>query len=80
MFIVTVPMLGAMAAGGAGSPRAANATGAPAAPAPPAATPAADGDAAAKHARRTACLKEAKTKKLVGAPRAAFIKDCIAAH
>jgi hypothetical protein len=82
MFIVIVPMLGAMAASGAEwGPRAANAGGAAAAPpAQPAATPAPDGDAAAKHARRTACLKEAKTKKLVGARKAAFIKDCTAAR
>ena len=33
---------------------------------------------AAKHARRTACLKEAKSKKLIGADRSAFLKDCIA--
>jgi hypothetical protein len=34
-------------------------------------------DAAEKHAKRTACLKEAKTRKLVGAQRNAFVKDCI---
>lgn len=33
---------------------------------------------AAKHARRRACLKEAKVKKLIGADRSAFLKDCIA--
>ncbi|HUE10084.1 MAG TPA: hypothetical protein VMQ54_04065 [Steroidobacteraceae bacterium] len=64
-------------------------TSAPAAPAPtaptaPAATaiPAAgtstDGDAAAKHAKRTACLKDAKAQKLVGAKKTAFVKDCVA--
>jgi psiF repeat len=42
------------------------------------ASPAAN-DAAAKHAKRTACLKDAKTKKLVGAEKSAFLKDCIAA-
>ena len=36
-------------------------------------------DAAAKHTKRTACLKDAKTKKLVGAEKSAFLKDCIAA-
>jgi hypothetical protein len=36
-----------------------------------------DGDAAAKHAKRTACLKNAKAKKLVGAQKTAFVKDCI---
>jgi hypothetical protein len=37
------------------------------------------GDAAAKHAKRTACLKDAKTKKLVGAEKTSFLKSCIAA-
>jgi hypothetical protein len=35
-------------------------------------------DAAARHAKRTACLKEAKAKRLVGADKNSFIKDCIA--
>jgi hypothetical protein len=48
-----------------------------AAPAPPAAAP--SGDAAAKHAKRTACLKDAKAKKLVGADKTSFLKNCIAA-
>ena len=55
----------------------------PAAPAPaPAPAPAAgpmSSDAAAKHAKRTACLKEAKTKKLMGADKTTFLKNCIAA-
>ncbi len=46
-------------------------------PAPPPA-PAA-GDAAAKHAKRTACLQETKARKLVGADKTAFLKNCIAA-
>jgi len=50
----------------AGSPAA----GSPAAP---------PGDAAARHAKRTACLKEAKSKKLVGAEKNAFVKNCAAA-
>jgi hypothetical protein len=42
-------------------------------------TAAAVSDAAAKkHAKRTACLKDAKSKKLVGADKTAFIKNCIA--
>jgi psiF repeat len=45
----------------------------------PTPAPAASGDAAAKHAKRTACLKEAKTKKLVGADKTSFLKSCIAA-
>jgi len=53
----------------------------PAAPAPPpaAATGTPDNDAAAKHAKRTACLKQARAKKLVGAQRTAYVKDCTAA-
>lgn len=50
-------------------------------PAPATAPPplALSGDAAAKHAKRTACLKEAKTKKLVGADKTTFLRTCIAA-
>jgi len=47
------------------------------APVPPSGTP--SGDAAAKHAKRTACLKDAKAKKLVGAEKTAFLKNCTAA-
>jgi|HubBroStandDraft_2_1064218.scaffolds.fasta_scaffold4248136_1 psiF repeat len=47
-------------------------------PATVAATTTANDDAA-KHARRTACLKDAKARKLIGADRSAFLKDCIAA-
>jgi hypothetical protein len=65
-------------------------TPAPAGPAPATAVPAAaksasvtaatpSGDAAAKHAKRTACLKDAKAKKLVGAEKTEFLKNCIAA-
>lgn len=68
------------------TPQAASAPATPAATAPatPAATapgpaPAA-GDAAAKHVKRTACLKEAKTKKLIGAEKTAFLKNCIEAQ
>jgi hypothetical protein len=55
---------------------------APATPVPtsaPAPDPAAS-DAAVRHAKRTACLKEAKAKKLLGAARNSFVKDCLAAH
>jgi hypothetical protein len=34
-------------------------------------------EAAAKHAKRTACIHQARAKKLVGAPKTAFIKGCI---
>lgn len=57
-----------------------------AAPAAPAAAPAAGtvpagagSDDAAKHAKRTNCLKQAKVKKLIGAQKTAFIKDCVGA-
>lgn len=33
--------------------------------------------AAARHAKRTECLKTAKGKKLVGANRDAFVKECL---
>lgn len=65
------------------TPQAAAAPATPvAAPATPvtAASPApVAGDAAAKHVKRTACLKEAKTKKLIGAEKTAFLKNCIEA-
>jgi len=51
----------------------------PARPPPAASGATADNDAAAKHAKRTACLKEARAKKLVGARRTAYVKDCVAA-
>jgi len=47
----------------------------------PPAAPTADGfaaAAAARHAKRTACLKEAKAKKLVGSQKNAYIQDCLA--
>jgi hypothetical protein len=52
----------------------------PAAPAAAVPSPApVAGDAAARHVKRTACLKEAKTKKLIGAQKTAFLKSCIEA-
>jgi hypothetical protein len=61
-----------------GDPAPANPAAAPgpAATAGAAATPS---DAAAKHAKRTACLKDAKAKKLVGADKTSFLNACIAA-
>jgi hypothetical protein len=35
--------------------------------------------AAARHARRVACLKEARDKKLVGAGKNSYVKDCVGA-
>jgi hypothetical protein len=60
-------------------PPAAKTAPTPSSAAPPSAAPP-SGDAAAKHAKRTACLKDAKTKKLVGADKTAFLKSCIAAQ
>jgi len=57
----------------------ATASAAPARPPVAATSTSADNDAAAKHAKRTACLKEARAKKLVGAQKTAYIKDCTAA-
>jgi hypothetical protein len=47
------------------------------APVPTATTSAADNEAAARHARRTACITQARAKKLVGAQKTAYIKGCI---
>ena len=55
------------------------AVAAAAAAAPASASSAAGGDAAAKHAKRTACLQESKAKKLLGADKSAFLKTCIGA-
>ena len=79
---VCVSPFGVAAAGPSGgvaqaaSPKTVPATAAP----PPAVSPDAASDAAARHAKRTACLKQAKAKKLVGAEKNSFIKDCIAAR
>jgi hypothetical protein len=48
---------------------------APAATAPTAAQVA--NEAAARHAKRTICLKEARKHKLIGAEKTGFIKSCI---
>jgi hypothetical protein len=73
-------MLSAVAAGVASTaaPRA-DAASTAAVAGLPSPAPAASGDAAAKHAKRTACLKDAKTKKLVGADKTSFLKSCMAA-
>lgn len=57
---------------GSGTPSAAK-------PAPPSPAAPPSNDAAAKHAKRTACLKTVKTNKLVGAEKTSFLKNCIAA-
>jgi hypothetical protein len=37
----------------------------------------ADNEAAARHAKRTACINQARAKKLVGAQKNAYIKGCV---
>jgi len=80
-FAATPPAPGADVPGAATPGAAVPATVAPPAAktAPPPLSASPSGDAAAKHAKRTACLKDAKTKKLVGADKTAFLKNCIAA-
>ena len=39
----------------------------------------ADNEAAARHAKRTACINQARAKKLVGAQKTAYIKGCVGA-
>jgi len=39
----------------------------------------ADNEAAARHAKRTACINQARAKKLVGAQKTAYIKSCVGA-
>ncbi len=52
----------------------------PAAPATSApAVPLAGSEDAIRHAKRAACRKDARDKKLVGAEKTAYIKDCTAA-
>src|ERR1700733_3031202 len=46
---------------------------------PAAGTGNADNEAAARHAKRTACINQARAKKLVGAQKTAYIKSCIGA-
>lgn len=46
-------------------------------PVPAASSSSADSEAAARHAKRTACIHEARAKKLVGARKTAYIKGCI---
>jgi predicted small lipoprotein YifL len=74
VFLVLLSIAANLAVGSSGPPASppANVT------ASPASAPAAEGDAAAKHAKRTACIKTAKEKKLVGAQKTAFIKECMA--
>jgi hypothetical protein len=71
-----------IAATAGGSPAKTPAPASPSTAAPRPAAPASsiDNDAPARHARRTACLRDAKSKKLVGAQRNAYVKDCVGAR
>ncbi|MGO9037612.1 MAG: PsiF family protein [Steroidobacteraceae bacterium] len=66
----TVPADAQSAAAAAPAPAATPTAGTPAATA-------ADNEAAAKHAKRTACRKKARAQKLVGDEKTTFIKDCV---
>jgi hypothetical protein len=63
----------------ASQPRATVPPAAAPAPAPTAGAASADNEAAARHAKRTACINQARAKKLVGAQKSAYIKGCIGA-
>ena len=72
-FMPVVALLLAVSALPAG--RSWAATTPPSTPAPTSA----DNEAAARHAKRTACINQARAKKLVGAKKTAYIKGCIGA-
>jgi hypothetical protein len=60
------------------SPQTSPVPPAAAAPTVPAPSPTTGSDAADRHAKRTACIKDAKTKKLLGPDKTAYIKNCAA--
>jgi hypothetical protein len=61
------------------APSTATPAAAPATPVSAASSSSADNEAAARHAKRTACIKQARAKKLVGAQKTAYINGCIGA-
>jgi hypothetical protein len=75
LLIALAPLAGSSAVAGppATVPPAASTTP----PAPMGSASGADNDAAERHAKRTACIKQARAKKLVGAHKTAYIKGCI---
>ena len=77
--IADIPATPAPATAAPTAPAPATQAPATAKPSPTAPAAAPSGDAAAKHAKRTACLKEAKARKLVGADKTSFLQGCIAA-
>jgi hypothetical protein len=78
MCLSLLPIGGGFAAAPPAEPPASSASAAakstPAAPAAPTSS-----QAAAKHAKRTICLKDAKTQKLVGAEKTSFLRNCMGA-
>ena len=79
--ICLVPLSAALAYS-PGAPQPVQPAASPPAAPSEAAVPGADGQSAAgeaaRHAQRTACIKEARAKRLVGAARNSYIKECIA--
>jgi hypothetical protein len=69
--------LSALAGSWATEPPAPATPPAPTRPTPAATASNADNEAAARHAKRTACINQARAKKLVGAQKSAYIKGCI---
>jgi len=49
------------------------------APATPPPAPIGDSADAVRHAKRTGCIKEARAKKLIGAQKSQYIRECLAA-
>jgi hypothetical protein len=71
--------LSALAGSWAAEPPATATPAAAIPPGPAAGASNADNEAAARHAKRTACINQARAKKLVGAKKTAYIKGCIGA-
>jgi hypothetical protein len=73
--------LGPLAVALSAPPAATQPPPAKAAPAPPVmSSEGSSADAAVRHAKRTACRKEARAKKLVGAEKNSYITGCVAGH
>ena len=82
VFVVSGWLIAAASAAGGSPDKTPAPASAPltAAQKPAAAAAPIDNEAPARHARRTACLKDAKARKLVGARRTAYVKDCMGAR
>ena len=79
LLIALSAVAGGWAAAGAAPPAAVPASPAGTPPVSAGSTSSADNEAAVRHARRTACINQARAKKLVGAQKTAYIKGCIGA-